>query len=450
MRKDNVNSRRASALLDRDELAGMPTDFHRPAASASRRVVRQNTDASAVEFPVDDLSEESENKEFLRSPRRVSVRRGLLPQSPFGRIVAVCGLLLVLGALAGGVWGIRYFLLHDPRFLIQSSDAIQIEGNTNVTRPELLNIFGSDIGRNIFYVPLAERRAELEHLPWVEHATVMRLLPNQLHISVVERTPVAFARQGSQIGLVDANGVLLSMPPAAIGNPHYSFPVLVGISSSDPFSSRAARMKIYHNFVSSLDASGQNISSHLSEINLSDPEDVVALVPEQGADILVHFGDQKYLARYQSFTAHLAQWRQQYPRLAAVDMRYDGQAVLQMQEGVPATQGNTAGANPKAANPTAAAVAAQHAPNMHAGASARTKAKAAHTGPAHTAAVAKKKAKLVPHKTDAAVYPHQHLLKPAAAPAQKSRASLQQWQDQRVMSSLPTSYMAAPAQGKKQ
>jgi cell division protein FtsQ len=56
-------------------------------------------------------------------------------------------------------------------------------------------------------------------------------------------------------------------------------------------------------------------------------------MPEQGADILAHFGDQQFLTRYQRYKAHIAEWRQQYPRLAAVDLRYEQQVVLQMSPG---------------------------------------------------------------------------------------------------------------------
>ena len=62
----------------------------------------------------------------------------------------------------------------------------------------------------------------------MDHATVMRLLPNKIRVQITERTPVAFVRQGTQIGLVDASGVLLDMPPEDAGDPHYSFPVLTG------------------------------------------------------------------------------------------------------------------------------------------------------------------------------------------------------------------------------
>ena len=108
-------------------------------------------------------------------------------------------------------------LLHDERFVIPSSSAIEIEGNAHVTRAQLLSIFGGDVERNIFTVSLAEQTAELERLPWVAHATVMRLLPNRMRVSIMERTPVAFVRQGSHIGLVDANGVLLDMPIGCAG-----------------------------------------------------------------------------------------------------------------------------------------------------------------------------------------------------------------------------------------
>ena len=228
--------------------------------------------------------------------------------------------------------GIRNFFRDDPRFRIASSSSIQIMGNSQVTRPELLSVFGSDLGRNIFFIPLRARRASLEDLPWVEHATVMRLLPDQLRVAIVERTPVAFVRHGNTIGLVDAHGVLLHLPPAAMAAKHYSFPVVTGISDKDPLSVRAARMHLFQQFVNDLDSGGTKVSTQLSEVDLSDPEDIWALLPAQGSDIQVHFGDSDFLARYRSYQQHLPEWRQQYPHLSSVDMRYENQVVLDMSQ----------------------------------------------------------------------------------------------------------------------
>ncbi len=225
----------------------------------------------------------------------------------------------------------------------------------------MLPVFGEDIGRNIFFVPLAERRKQLEQIPWVEHATVMRFLPDQIRVSLVERKPVAFVRHGQQIGLVDANGVLLTMPAAMMAQHHYSFPVLTGIDGGDPLPSRKARVALYQRLIGELDAGGQHLSDQLSEIDLTDPEDARVLMPEQGTDILAHFGEDHFLERYQRYKNHIAEWRQQYPKLAAVDLRYDQQVVLQMQRGAAAeqtaslnTELNADTGKPAAAKPSAA------------------------------------------------------------------------------------------------
>ena len=291
---------------------------------------------------------------------RLSFHSGLVPKTLWGRIATGGGLVVLAGAaIAGGLW-VRTFLLHDEHFVVPGSESIQIAGNSHLTRPQLLSVFGEDVDRNIFVIPLPERRTELESLPWVAHATVMRLLPNRIRVAIVERTPVAFVRQGAEIGLVDANGVLFDLPgpetEEATGRgsatavektaSHYSFPVLTGISAGDPLSTRAARMKIYMSFVAALDATGENISRRLSEVDLSHPEDVMAIIPDAGstggADILVHFGEERFLERFHQYQEHLAEWRAQYPRLASVDMRYERQVVLQMQPGTVVPSGDSA------------------------------------------------------------------------------------------------------------
>jgi cell division protein FtsQ len=255
---------------------------------------------------------------------------------------------------------LKTHLERDARFRIAGAGNIQAAGLTEVSRSQMLPVFGEDIGRNVFFVPIAERRKELEAIPWVEHATVMRVLPDQIRVNVVERQPVAFTRHGQQIGLVDPNGVLLDMSPATMAEHHYSFPVVTGIDPGDKPASRLARMAIYGRLMDELDANKQHYSEQISEIDLTDPEDARVLLPAQGADILAHFGEDHFLERYQRYTAHIAEWRQQYPKLAAVDLRYNHQVVLEMASGADTTQ--PAGDPAEAAKPSggkpAAAVAA--------------------------------------------------------------------------------------------
>jgi cell division protein FtsQ len=254
-------------------------------------------------------------------------------------------MLVAVGAVAVGLAFARAAVLHDARFTVASADDLQVTGNHHLTGEQAAAVFAGDLQRNIFLMPLSERRADLERLPWVRHATVERLLPNRLRVQIEERVPVAFVRQGTQIGLADAKGVLLDMPEADAGDPQYSFPVLTGIVAADPLSTRAARMGIYLEFMRALDSSHEHLSRNISEVDVSDPEDVRALVTAGDADVLVHFGDGQYLERYRSFETHLPAWRTQYPKLAAADMRYEGQIVLEMAHG-PAADAGAAGPQP--------------------------------------------------------------------------------------------------------
>lgn len=338
----------------------------------------------------DGPSDRGKLRKFSDEPKRPWWR----PTSTLGRVLLGAGALGILIFAAISALALKSFLERDSRFRVAGTSNIQATGLAQVNRAEMLPVFGEDVGRNIFFVPLAERRKQLEQIPWIEHATVMRLLPDQIRVSIVERKPVAFLRQGQQIGLVDSNGVLLTMPAAAMSQHHYSFPVVTGIDGRDPLGSRRNRMAVYQRLVGELDANGQHLSDQISEIDLTDPEDARVLMPEQGTDILAHFGEDHFLDRYQRYKAHISEWRQQYPKLAEVDLRYDQQVVLQMTPGTnsaPATLNASDGNSEVAETPkspqnveTAKPTPPKHAQSgkpakTHANAKPTTKSKTANT-----------------------------------------------------------------------
>jgi cell division protein FtsQ len=112
------------------------------------------------------------------------------------------------------------------------------------------------------------------------------------------------------------------------GRKKYSFPVIVGMNSGEPPSTRAARMKIYNDVVSQLDAGGARYSQELSEIDLSDPEDVKVMANHHAGEVLVHLGSSNYLERYKIYVTHLQEWQQQFDKLESVDLRYDRQIIV--------------------------------------------------------------------------------------------------------------------------
>jgi cell division protein FtsQ len=309
-------ARKNSSVLLEDELEEAPNG----AARRARRDEESPLDARML-----DLDDEAESP-FLRGQKRVPVRRGALPRKAASRVkiivVVLCiGVGVALQAIALQRYGTRSW-----RFRLDSSDNIAISGTSNVTRAQVRNVMASDIDRNVFFVPLEERKKQLEQIPWVQSASVMRLLPNRLKIDITERTPVAFVEAGSHIALIDANGVIMELTPGQTAK--YSFPVVVGVSDSDPPSTRAARMRIYSQLMKELDSSGGNYSADISDVDLSDPYDLKATVTDPQGAVLVHLGTSNFLERFKVYVAHVQEWRAQFHKLESVDLRYDHQVIV--------------------------------------------------------------------------------------------------------------------------
>src|ERR1700724_1814541 len=164
-----------------------------PRSSLAAREGADYSDRLAVRaIELDD----EDDAQFLRTPRRGPVRRSPLPKKTENQVKKALIIATVLVLLCSAALATYRYGLHAWRFRIDSSDNIEITGVQNAARAQVMDVVGADIGRNIFFVPLDERKKQLEGIPWIESATVMRLLPNRIAIHVQERTPVAFVQIG--------------------------------------------------------------------------------------------------------------------------------------------------------------------------------------------------------------------------------------------------------------
>jgi cell division protein FtsQ len=348
----------------------------RTRSSADRRAIAMDDDDSELLISREDLDLDLDGEEaqFLRTNRRVPVRRNAIPKKAASQL-KIAGVIAAVVVGCGGLsaWAYGYGMT-SWRFRIQSSDAVEIQGVKNASRAHVMEVAGADIGRNVFFVPLDERKKQLEQIPWVQEATVMRLLPNRIAVTIHERMPVAFAQIGSRISLIDANGVVMGLP--ANRQTKYSFPVIRGITDTEALSSRAAAMKIYNRLVSELGAtdgeseassSGPNYVKQLSEVDLSDPENVKVTANDPGGTMVVHLGAQDFLPRYKLYVSHIAEWRQQFQNVQSVDLRYEGQVIVNpdktAESNPPRRHGDTenAGASVASAKPMLKSVSAKAA-----------------------------------------------------------------------------------------
>jgi cell division protein FtsQ len=362
-RCEETTTQRSALSAQQSAISNQPDQEDRP-RRRSRAISNDEDDSELLINREDlDLDLDGEEAQFLRTSKRVPVRRNAIPKKTAGQL-KIAGVAAAVIVIFGGLsaWAYNYGM-SSWRFRIQSSDAVEITGVKNASRAHVMEVAGADIGRNVFFVPLDERKKQLELIPWVQEATVMRLLPNRIAVTIQERTPVAFAQIGSRISLIDANGVVMGLP--ANRQTKFSFPVIRGITDTEPLSSRAAAMKIYNRLVSELSpadgdeesSKGTNYVKQLSEVDLSDPENVKVTANDSGGTMVVHLGAQDFLPRYKLYVSHIAEWRQQFQNVQSVDLRYEGQVIVNPDKtpeaNLPRSHGDTekTGANAPAVKP---------------------------------------------------------------------------------------------------
>lgn len=301
-------ARKSGSTITQEEL-------YPPSAPPARQEL---DDARLVDLDVDEESP------FLRAQKRVPARRGSLPTKTAHRLLwaFVAATALCVLAIAAGM--LYHYGERSWRFRIDSSDNIDVGGMENVTKAQIMEVMGADIGRNIFFIPLAQQKAQLEQIPWVESASVMRFVPNRLRVEIHERTPVAFARVGPRIFLIDAGGSLMELPQKR----KYSFPVILGMNPGEPLSTRIPRMKAYNALVRDLDSGGAGYAQDLSEVDLSDLENIKVRVNDPQGDVEVELGSTDFLRRYKTYVSHVQEWRQQFQKLESVNLRYDNQVIV--------------------------------------------------------------------------------------------------------------------------
>src|ERR1700682_3592397 len=108
-----------------------------------------------------DLDAEKESP-FLRAQKRVSARRSTLPKKTAARLLWVALAIFIAGVGALGAVMLHHYGERSWRFRLDSSDNIELAGLSNVTRSQIMEVMGGDIGRNVFFIPLDQRAQQLE------------------------------------------------------------------------------------------------------------------------------------------------------------------------------------------------------------------------------------------------------------------------------------------------
>lgn len=266
---------------------------------------------------------------YLRRQKPVEIRRKKFggKSASFYRRAFVFGVvatgLITAAALAGD------FLYHSPQVALLKPEQIELSGNHLVSRDAVLQQFVRDRGRSVLSIPLDTRRSALEELSWVETANVQRILPNRIRVEISERTPIAFLRNGTELGLIDAHGVILDRPRGE----DFQFPIVTGLSDSVSREERGRRMATYQEFLKDVDAVRAGSSDRVSEIDLSNPKDLRAVMTgissaNDSQAVTIQFGAADFGGKYRLVVDNFAQWQASNGHVRNIDLQYSKQVIL--------------------------------------------------------------------------------------------------------------------------
>jgi cell division protein FtsQ len=266
---------------------------------------------------------------YLRRQKPVEIRRKKFTGRgwPFYRRVLVLSLAGIAGITAA-VYATR-FLLYSPTVLLLKPDQIELNGNRIVAREAVLHQFVPDRNRSVLRVPLDTRRGEIEKIPWVESASVQRILPNHLRVELTERTPIAFLRNGNVLALIDAHGVILDRPQGE----DLQFPIVSGVTEDLSLDQREKRMQVFQEFMKDVDLVRAGSSERVSEADLSNPKDLRVVMtglagPTDSQAVTIHFGSGEFTGKYKMLVDNFSQWQANTGRVQSIDLQYTRQVVV--------------------------------------------------------------------------------------------------------------------------
>jgi len=131
--------------------------------------------------------------------------------------------LILLAVLVYGGFHAQKFLTTSPHFAVSQ---VTFQGQS-VLGNEILNRWSSTLeGKNIFRVDMKAITEKIQENPWIAGVSVMRKLPQTLHIRLQERTPYARVKL-NRTYLMDNFGILIARDEGSYDH----LPVITGARS---------------------------------------------------------------------------------------------------------------------------------------------------------------------------------------------------------------------------
>ena len=201
-------------------------------------------------------------------------------------------------------------------------DRIVVRGNSRLSDAQVMTILNGMRGESLMWTDLEAWRARLLASPWIREAALRRSLPSMVEVAVTERTPIGIARIDGELYLVDETGVLIDEY-----GPHFAdfdLPIVDGLPAAAGGGSGSVtdegRAALAGQVISALKAKPQ-VANRLSQVDVSDAHNASVILT--GDNARVQLGEDRFLARLQSYLDLAPTLRERVTEIDSVDLRFD-------------------------------------------------------------------------------------------------------------------------------
>jgi cell division protein FtsQ len=196
---------------------------------------------------------------------------------------------------------------------------IAISGNARLQTGQIIALLEGLSGEPLLAVELSRWRDRLLASPWVADAHLRRRLPSTVIVQIAERDPIALARFGSELYLMDEQGVVLDEYGPQYGD--LDLPVVDGLGAvQNGLAADRGRVDLAARLISSLRASPA-LAKRLSQVNVSDEHDAAVILT--GDQALLHVGTDQFVSRLVAYTDLSGALQERIPEIDSVDLRFE-------------------------------------------------------------------------------------------------------------------------------
>ncbi|MEQ1758259.1 MAG: FtsQ-type POTRA domain-containing protein [Vicinamibacterales bacterium] len=197
---------------------------------------------------------------------------------------------------------------------------ITVEGAVRMPEGVVQEELADLVGRGMFSVELDPWRDRVRQLSWVADASIRRVLPGTVAVTITERQPMAIGRIGDTLNVIDRRGVIID----AFG-PNYKdldLPIIDGLAYADDLEVGAieqSRAALAVRLLSELQRT-PDLANRLSQVDVSDERNAVVVIKGDTAQLFL--GDTRFAERLQAYLDLAPTLRTDVPDVVTVDLRY--------------------------------------------------------------------------------------------------------------------------------